>query len=130
MRRIADVAEKYHVPPVKLTGGQRIDLAGVRKDDLPRVWKDVDLPSGYADSKSYCTCKSGGGSDYCRFGLGDSISLAIRIEGQFQGINSPHKMKLATAGCPRNGSEGEVPETDVSLRGEGWNREDPVHRRG
>ena len=58
LRRIADVAEKYHVPLVKLTGGQRIDLLGIRKDDLPNVWRDLDMPSGYAYGKSYRTCKS------------------------------------------------------------------------
>ena len=97
---IAFVAEKYHVPLVKLTGGQRIDLLGIRKDDLPKVWHDLDMPSGYAYGKSYRTCKSCVGSDFCRFGLGDSISLAVKIETEFQGFDSPHKLKLATAGCP------------------------------
>lgn len=108
LRRIADVAEKYHVPLVKLTGGQRIDLLGLRKEDLPNVWRDLDMPSGFAYGKSYRTCKSCVGSDFCRFGLGDSIALALRIESEFQGFDSPHKMKLATAGCPRNCSEAMV----------------------
>lgn len=95
LRRIADVAEKYHVPLVKLTGGQRIDLLGLRKDDLPKVWRDLGMPSGYAYGKSYRTCKSCVGSDFCRFGLGDSIALALKIEAEFQGFDSPHKMKLA-----------------------------------
>ena len=68
LRRIADVAEKYHVPLVKLTGGQRIDLLGLKKDDLPKVWRDLDMPSGYAYGKSYRTCKSCVGTDFCRFG--------------------------------------------------------------
>jgi nitrite reductase (NADH) large subunit len=121
LRRIADVAEKYRVPLVKLTGGQRIDLLGVRKDDLPNMWRDLDMPSGYAYGKSYRTCKSCVGSDFCRFGLGDSISLALKIEREFQGFDSPHKMKLATAGCPRNCSEAMVKDLGaVAVEGGKW----------
>ncbi len=121
LRRIAFVAEKYHVPLVKLTGGQRIDLLGVRKDDLPKVWHDLDMPSGYAYGKSYRTCKSCVGSDFCRFGLGDSIDLALKIEQEFQGFDSPHKLKLATAGCPRNCSEAMVKDVGaVAVEGGRW----------
>lgn len=121
LRQIAFVAEKYHVPLVKLTGGQRIDLLGIRKDDLPKVWHDLDMPSGYAYGKSYRTCKSCVGSDFCRFGLGDSISLALMIENEFQGFDSPHKMKLATAGCPRNCSEAMVKDLGaVAVEGGKW----------
>jgi nitrite reductase (NADH) large subunit len=121
LRKIAFVAEKYHVPLVKLTGGQRIDLLGIRKDDLPKVWRDLDMPSGYAYGKSYRTCKSCVGSDFCRFGLGDSITLALKIENEFQGFDSPHKMKLATAGCPRNCSEAMVKDLGaVAVEGGKW----------
>ena len=121
LRRIADVAERYRVPLVKLTGGQRIDLLGVRKEDLPRVWEDLGMPSGYAYGKSYRTCKSCVGSDFCRFGLGDSIALALKIEQAFQGFDSPHKMKLATAGCPRNCSEAMVKDLGaVAVEGGKW----------
>jgi nitrite reductase (NADH) large subunit len=121
LRRIAFVAEKYHVPLVKLTGGQRIDLLGIRKDDLPKVWHDLDMPSGYAYGKSYRTCKSCVGSDFCRFGLGDSIDLALKIEKEFQGFDSPHKLKLATAGCPRNCSEAMVKDVGaVAVEGGKW----------
>ena len=106
---------------MKLTGGQRIDLLGMRKDDLPKVWQDLDMPSGYAYGKSYRTCKSCVGSDFCRFGLGDSISLALKIENEFQGFDSPHKMKLATAGCPRNCSEAMVKDLGaVAVEGGKW----------
>jgi nitrite reductase (NADH) large subunit len=121
LRRIADVAETYHVPLVKLTGGQRIDLLGVRKDDLPNVWRDLEMPSGYAYGKAYRTCKSCVGSDFCRFGLGDSIALALKIEAEFQGFDSPHKMKLGTAGCPRNCSEAMVKDLGaVAVEGGKW----------
>ncbi len=105
LRTIADVAEKYDVPMIKLTGGQRIDLLGLRKEDLPAVWADLGMPSGYAYGKSFRTVKTCVGQDFCRFGLGDSTSLGIRIEERFQGIAGPGKMKLAVAGCPRNCSE-------------------------
>jgi len=113
LMRIAQVAVKYNVPLVKLTGGQRIDLVGVAKADLPGVWQDLDMPAGTAWGKSYRTCKSCIGTEFCRFGLGDSMGLAKKIETRFRGIDSPAKMKLATAGCPRNCSEAMV--KDVGL---------------
>lgn len=105
LRRIADVAEKYEIPMIKLTGGQRIDLLGVRKEDLPAVWADLDMPSGYAYGKSFRTVKTCVGSDFCRYGVGDSTALGIAIEARYQGLASPAKMKLAVTGCPRNCAE-------------------------
>ncbi|QQP93156.1 NAD(P)/FAD-dependent oxidoreductase (plasmid) [Skermanella sp. TT6] len=119
LKRIADVAVKYNVPLVKLTGGQRIDLVGVPRDDLPGVWKDLGMPAGHAWGKSYRTCKSCIGTDYCRFGLGDSMALATRIENRFRGIDSPGKLKLATAGCPRNCSEAYVKDVGAVAIGDG-----------
>ncbi|MEO8177228.1 MAG: nitrite reductase large subunit NirB [Deltaproteobacteria bacterium] len=121
LRRIADVAEKYNVPLVKLTGGQRIDLVGVAKEDLPKVWRDLDMPSGFAYGKRYRTCKSCIGTDYCRFGLGDSMGFAQKIELRFQGLDAPGKLKLATAGCPRNCSEALVKDVGaVAVEGGRW----------
>ncbi|MGQ9408092.1 nitrite reductase large subunit NirB [Mycolicibacterium gilvum] len=105
LRKIADVAEKYEIPMIKLTGGQRIDLLGVRKEDLPSVWADLDMPSGYAYGKSFRTVKTCVGSDFCRYGVGDSTALGIAIEERYQGLASPAKMKLAVTGCPRNCAE-------------------------
>jgi nitrite reductase (NADH) large subunit len=119
LKRIADVAVKYNVPLVKLTGGQRIDLVGVPRDDLPGVWRDLGMPAGHAWGKSYRTCKSCIGTDYCRFGLGDSMALATRIENRFRGIDSPGKLKLATAGCPRNCSEAYVKDIGAVAIGDG-----------
>jgi nitrite reductase (NADH) large subunit len=121
LRRIADVAEKYSVPLIKLTGGQRIDLVGIKKEDLPGVWRDLDMPAGYAWAKSYRTCKSCIGVDYCRFGLGDSMDLAVKIERRLRGLESPGKLKLATAGCPRNCSEALVKDVGaVAVEGGRW----------
>jgi nitrite reductase (NADH) large subunit len=105
LRRIADVADKYAIPMIKLTGGQRIDLLGVRKEDLPAVWADLGMPSGYAYGKSFRTVKTCVGSDFCRYGVGDSTALGIAIEERYQGLASPAKMKLAVTGCPRNCAE-------------------------
>lgn len=121
LMRIASVAVKYRVSMVKLTGGQRIDLLGIRKEDLPSVWKDLGMPSGHAYTKAFRTCKSCVGTDFCRYGVGDSIALAQKIERRFQGLESPHKMKLATAGCPRNCSEAYVKDLGaVAIEGGRW----------
>ena len=121
LMRIANAAVKYKVKMVKITGGQRIDLLGVKKEDLPKIWKDLGMPSGHAYTKAFRTCKSCVGTDFCRYGLGDSISLAQKIEYSFQGIESPHKMKLATAGCPRNCSEAYVKDIGaVAIEGGKW----------
>ncbi|MBB5696128.1 nitrite reductase large subunit NirB [Muricoccus pecuniae] len=119
LRRIAEVAEKYNVPMVKVTGGQRIDLLGVKKEDLPKVWADLGTHSGYAYGKTYRTCKSCVGTDFCRFGLGDSMKLAAQIEDRFKGIDSPHKMKLATTGCPRNCAEALIKDVGAVAIGDG-----------
>jgi len=119
LKRIADAAVKYSVPLVKVTGGQRIDLVGVKKDDLPGIWTDLGMPAGYAWGKSYRTCKACIGTDFCRFGLGDSMGLALKIERRFRGIDSPGKLKLATAGCPRNCSEALIKDIGVVAIGDG-----------
>jgi nitrite reductase (NADH) large subunit len=121
LRRIADVAEKYNARMIKITGGQRIDLLGIRKEDLPNVWRDLEMPSGHAYTKAFRTCKTCVGSDFCRFGVGDSIALGIRIEKRFQGVEAPHKMKLAAAGCPRNCSEATTKDLGaVAIEGGKW----------
>ncbi len=119
LMRIAQAALKYNVPLVKMTGGQRIDLVGVKKEDLPGIWHDIGMPAGHAWGKSYRTCKSCIGIDYCRFGLGDSMGLAQRIEKTFRAFSdSPGKMKLGTAGCPRNCSEALIKDLGVVAVGD------------
>jgi len=121
LKRIAEVAQKYAVPMVKLTGGQRIDLLGVRKEDLPQMWADLQMPSGYAYGKSFRTVKTCVGSDFCRFGVGDSTALGIAIEERYQGIEGPGKMKLAVTGCPRNCAEAYVKDLGVvAIDGGRW----------
>ncbi len=120
LMRIAQAAVKYDVPLVKLTGGQRIDLVGVKKEDLPGIWADIGMPAGHAWGKSYRTCKSCIGIDHCRFGLGDSMGLAQKIEKTFRAFSdSPGKMKLATTGCPRNCSEALIKDLGAVAIGDG-----------
>ncbi|GAB1640909.1 nitrite reductase large subunit NirB [Krasilnikovia sp. MM14-A1259] len=121
LKRIAEVAEKHAVPMVKLTGGQRIDLLGVPKENLPQIWADLDMPSGWAYGKSFRTVKTCVGSDYCRFGVGDSTALGIALEERYQGLEGPGKMKLAVTGCPRNCAEAYVKDLGVvAIDGGKW----------
>jgi nitrite reductase (NADH) large subunit len=108
LRAIADVADKFAIPAVKVTGGQRIDLLGVKKDDLPAVWADLNaagMVSGHAYAKGLRTVKTCVGSDWCRFGTQDSTGLGIRLEKFLWGSWAPAKVKLAVSGCPRNCAE-------------------------
>ena len=120
LRRIADVAEKYHVPTVKLTGGQRIDLLGIRKEDLPGVWKDLDMPSGHAYGKSIRTVKTCVGDEHCRFGTQSSMKMGVDLERMLFGMYSPHKVKLAVSGCPRNCAEAGIKDVGVIGMDSGW----------
>ncbi len=108
LRAIADAADKYAVPTVKVTGGQRIDLLGVRGEDLPNIWSDLNaagMVSGHAYSKGLRTVKTCVGTDHCRFGTQDSTGLGIKLEKALWGSWTPHKLKLAVSGCPRNCAE-------------------------
>jgi nitrite reductase (NADH) large subunit len=108
LRAIADAAEKYNVPTVHVTGGQRIDLLGVRGEDLPAIWSDLNaagMVSGHAYAKGLRTVKTCVGKDHCRFGTQDSTGLGIQLEKRLWGSWTPHKVKLAVSGCPRNCAE-------------------------
>ena len=121
LRRIADVADKYALPMVKITGGQRIDLLGARKEQLPAIWEDLGMPSGHAYAKAVRTVKTCVGTDFCRFGLGDSISLGIELERAMEGLHTPHKVKSAVTGCPRNCAEAYVKDIGlVAVEGGCW----------
>ena len=121
LRRIADAAEKYEARMVKITGGQRIDLLGIPKEYLPEVWQEVGMPSGHAYTKAFRTCKTCVGTEFCRFGVGDSTGLGVKIEKRFQGIESPHKMKLAVSGCPRNCAESTTKDVGATaIEGGRW----------
>jgi nitrite reductase (NADH) large subunit len=116
LRAIADVAEKYAIPTVKVTGGQRIDLLGVKKEQLIDVWRDLNaagMVSGHAYGKSLRTVKTCVGSEWCRFGTQDSTGLGVKIEQMCWGSWTPHKVKLAVSGCPRNCAEATIKDLGV-----------------
>ena len=116
LRAIADAAEKYKVPTVKVTGGQRIDLLGVKKDDLPAMWADfakAGIVSGHAYGKSLRTVKTCVGAEHCRFGTQLSMGLGVKLEKMLFGMYSPHKVKLAVSGCPRNCAEAGIKDVGV-----------------
>jgi nitrite reductase (NADH) large subunit len=116
LRKIADVAEKYNARMVKITGSQRIDLLGVQKSDLPKIWADLGMPSGQAYTKGVRMVKTCVGTEFCRFGVQDAISTGIELEKRLENLYTPHKTKLAVTGCPRNCSEATV--KDIGLVGQ------------
>ena len=116
LRAIADVIDKFNIPAVKCTGGQRIDMLGIEKADLPAVWADLNkagLVSGHAYGKALRTVKTCVGTDWCRFGTQDSTGLGIRIEKFMWGSWTPAKVKMAVSGCPRNCSEATCKDVGV-----------------
>ena len=116
LRAIADVVEKYNAPMVKVTGGQRLDIFGIKKEDLPAVWADLNaagMVSGHAYGKSLRTVKTCVGSEWCRFGTQDSTGLGVKIERMTWGSWMPHKFKIAVCGCPRNCAEATIKDFGV-----------------
>src|SRR5450830_710893 len=120
LRKIADVADKYAVPMVKVTGDQRIDLLGVKKEDLVGMWKDLDMPSGYAYAKGIRTVKTCVGSEFCRFGTQNSTQMGIDTEKAFDHMWAPHKVKFAVSGCPRNCAESGIKDVGIIGVDSGW----------
>jgi len=120
LRRIADAVDKYGIPTVKVTGGQRIDLLGVKKEDLPAVWKDIGMPSGHAYAKALRTVKTCVGSEWCRFGTQDSTQMGKDLERALWRMYAPHKVKLAVSGCPRNCAEAGIKDVGVIGVDSGW----------
>ncbi len=116
LRAIADVVDKFAIPTVKVTGGQRIDMLGVRKEDLPAVWADLNaagLVSGHAYGKALRTVKTCVGTEWCRFGTQDSTGLGVKIEKFMWGSWTPAKIKMAVSGCPRNCAEATCKDVGV-----------------
>jgi nitrite reductase (NADH) large subunit len=116
LRAIADVVEKYDAPMVKVTGGQRLDIFGIKKEDLPAVWADLNaagMVSGHAYGKSLRTVKTCVGSEWCRFGTQDSTGLGVKVERMSWGSWMPHKFKIAVSGCPRNCAEATIKDFGI-----------------
>jgi nitrite reductase (NADH) large subunit len=119
LQRIADVADRYQARMVKITGGQRIDLLGIKKEDLPAVWRELGMPNGHAYTKAFRACKTCVGIEFCHYGLRDS-TLGIKIEKRFHRIESPRKMKLAASGCPHNCAEATIKDLGAVAVENGW----------
>ncbi|MNO26141.1 Nitrite reductase [NAD(P)H] [compost metagenome] len=120
LKKIADVSLKYDVKVVKVTGGQRLDLIGVKKEDLPKVWEELDMPSGYAYAKSLRTVKTCVGSQFCRFGTQDSMGMGALLERKFERLDFPAKFKMAVNGCPRNCAESCTKDIGIVGNDGGW----------
>ena len=120
LRRIADVADKYNISAIKVTGGQRIDLFGIKKEDLPKVWGDLDMPSGHAYAKALRTVKTCVGSEWCRFGVQDSTQMGVALEEALWKMYAPHKVKIAVSGCPRNCAESGIKDVGIIGVESGW----------
>ncbi len=120
LRRIADVVDKYKIPTVKVTGGQRIDLLGVKKEDLQAVWKDIGMPSGHAYAKALRTVKTCVGSEWCRMGTQDSTQMGKMLERAMWRMYAPHKVKFAVSGCPRNCAESGIKDVGIIGVDSGW----------
>jgi len=120
---IGQVAKQYNLY-TKITGGQRIDMFGAHLNDLPDIWGRLiaaGFESGHAYGKSLRTVKSCVGSTWCRFGLHDSVSYAIRIEERYRGLRSPHKIKGGVSGCIRECAEAQSKDFDIIATEKGWN---------
>ena len=120
LRRIADAVDKYKIPTVKVTGGQRIDLLGVKKEDLPAVWADIGMPSGHAYAKALRTVKTCVGSEWCRMGTQDSTQMGKDLERAMWRMYAPHKVKFAVSGCPRNCAEAGIKDVGIIGVDSGW----------
>ncbi len=120
LRRIADAVDKYQIPTVKVTGGQRIDLLGVKKEDLVNVWKDIGMPSGHAYAKALRTVKTCVGSEWCRMGTQDSTQMGKDLERAMWRMYAPHKVKFAVSGCPRNCAEAGIKDVGIIGVDSGW----------
>lgn len=120
LMKIAEVSLKYDVKVVKVTGGQRLDLIGVKKEDVPKVWEELDMPSGYAYAKSLRTVKTCVGSQFCRFGTQDSMGMGALMERKYERLDFPAKFKMAVNGCPRNCAESCTKDIGIVGNDGGW----------
>jgi len=119
---MGEVAKKYNLY-TKITGGQRIDLFGAQQHQLPAIWKelvDAGFETGHAYGKSLRTVKSCVGSTWCRYGMLDSVGMALRLENRYKGLRAPHKIKFAVSGCTRECAEAQSKDVGVIATAEGW----------
>lgn len=120
LRKVADVAEKYNAGMIKITDSQCLDILGVKKEDLPKAWEDLDMPSGFAYTKAFRQVKTCVRTDFCRYGVGDLTNLGIDMEKAFENLYTPAKVKMGCSGCPRNCAEASVKDIGAIAIEGGW----------
>ena len=120
LRKLADVAEKYHVQAVKLTSAQRVALVGLREEDLDRIWADLGMVPGAAIGLCVRSVKICPGTDFCRIGMQDAVGLGLKLDDKYHGMELPYKFKMGVSGCPNNCSESSIKDIGLVGMQKGW----------
>ena len=120
LRKLADVAEKYHVQAVKLTSAQRIALIGLREEDVDQVWADLGMVPGAAIGLCVRSIKICPGTDYCRIGMQDAVGVGLKLDDKYHGMELPYKFKMGVSGCPNNCSESSIKDVGLVGMQKGW----------
>jgi NAD(P)H-nitrite reductase large subunit len=120
LRKLADVAEKYHVQAVKITSAQRVALIGLRQEDLDQVWAELGLVPGAAIGLCVRSVKICPGTDYCRIGMQDAVGVGLKLDGKYHGMELPFKFKMGVSGCPNNCSESSIKDIGLTGMQKGW----------
>jgi NAD(P)H-nitrite reductase large subunit len=120
LRKLADVAEKYHVQAVKITSAQRVALVGLRKEDLDQVWAELGMVPGAAIGLCVRSVKICLGTDYCRIGMQDAVGVGLKLDEKYHGMELPYKFKMGVSGCPNNCSESSIKDIGLTGMQKGW----------
>jgi len=120
LRKLADVAEKYHVQAVKITSAQRVALVGLREEDLDQVWADLGMVPGAAIGLCVRSIKICPGTDYCRIGMQDAVGVGLKLDEKYHGMELPYKFKMGVSGCPNNCSESSIKDVGLVGMQKGW----------
>ena len=120
LRKLADVAEKYHVQAVKITSAQRVALVGLREEDLDQVWAELGLVPGAAIGLCVRSVKICPGTDFCRIGMQDAVGVGLKLDEKYHGVELPFKFKMGVSGCPNNGSESSIKDIGLTGMQKGW----------
>ncbi len=120
LRKLADVAEKYHVQAIKLTSAQRVALVGLREEDLDQIWADLDMVPGAAIGLCVRSVKICPGTDSCRIAMQDAVGLGLKLDDKYHGMELPYKFKMGVSGCPNNCSESSIKDIGLVGMQKGW----------
>jgi len=120
LERIANVARKFKIPVIKMTSGQRMVLVGMKKEEIPSVWKDLGMTVGQATAPCVHYVQACPGTETCKYGVQDSLGLGLEIERMYQEMNLPAKVKIGVSGCPRCCGESYVRDIGIFGSRKGW----------